>query len=109
MTTDDTAPERLLERLFTAFEEERWDEYPELLADDIVGHENGEEIRGLEEQLEFERDYKESSPDAAVTVEEMATSENTVFSRGIAPDRGTHLLCAHVEDEKITEFWVLTG
>lgn len=109
MTTDDTEPERLLERLFTAFEKERWDEYPELLADDIVAHENGEEIRGLEEQLEFERDYKESSPDAAVTVKEMATSENTVFSRGIAPNGGTHLLCAHVEDGKITEFWVLTG
>lgn len=106
--TDTTDPEALLERLFDAFEEERWEEYPEILADDIVAHENGEEIRGLDEQLEFEKDYKQSNPDAAVTVKEMATSENTVFSRGMAPDGGTHLLCAHVEDEKIAEFWVLT-
>lgn len=108
MTTDGTDPTALLERLFDAFEEERWEEYPEILAGDVVGHENGEEIRGLEEQLEFERDYKRSDPDAAVTVEEMATSGNTVFSRGVAPGGGTHLLCAHVEDGKIAEFWVLT-
>jgi len=27
MATDNTAPEALLERLFDAFEEERWDEF----------------------------------------------------------------------------------
>jgi len=108
MATDKTAPEALLERLFDAFEEERWEEFPEIVADDVVAHENGEEMRGLDEQLEFEKEYKQSNPDAAVTVREMATSGHTVFSRGVAPDGGTHLLCAHVEDGKIAEFWVLT-
>lgn len=108
MATDDPDPKALLERLFSAFEEERWEEYPEILAADVLAHENGEEMRGLEEQLEFEKEYKQSNPDAAVTVKEMATSGNTVFSRGVAPGGGTHLLCAHVEDGKIVEFWVLS-
>lgn len=108
MAPDNTAPAALLERLFDAFAEERWEEYPEILAEDLVAHENGEEIRGLDEQLEFEQEYKRSNPDAAVTVEEMATAGKTVFSRGIAPGGGTHLLCAHVEDGKIAEFWVLS-
>lgn len=108
MPTDEADPTALLKRLFDAFEEERWEEYSEIVADNIVAHENGEVMRGLDEQLEFEKDYKESNPDAAVTVEEMATSGNTVFSRGVAPGGGTHLLCAHVEDGKISEFWVLT-
>lgn len=108
MTTTNTSPEALLTRFFDAFEAERWEEYPEILSADVVGHENGEAIRGLEEQLDFEKEYKRSNPDAAVEVEEMATSGNTVFSRGVAPDGGTHLLCAHVEDGKIVEFWVLT-
>lgn len=108
MATDSTKPAALLERLFDAFEHERWEEYPELLADDIVAHENGEEIRGLEEQLEFEKNFKQSNPGAAVQVKEMATSGNTVFSRAVAPGGGTHLLCAHVEDGEIVEFWVLS-
>lgn len=108
MSFDDSDPETVLQRLFDAFEADRWDEYPEILADDVVAHENGEEIRGLDEQLEFEKDYKQSNPDAAIDVEEMAASGDTVFSRGVAPGGGTHLLCAHVEDGKITEFWVLT-
>lgn len=108
MVADDTDPQALLERLFGAFETERWEAYPDILADDVVAHENGEEIRGLEEQLEFEKDYKQSHSEAAVTVKEMATSGNTVFSRGVAPGGGIHLLCAHVEDGQIAEFWVLT-
>lgn len=108
MATDSTEPAALLEQLFAAFEHERWEEYPEILADDIVAHENGEEIRGLEEQLDFEKSFKQSNPGAAVSVKEMATSGNTVFSRGVAPGGGTHLLCAHVEDVKIAEFWVLS-
>jgi hypothetical protein len=108
MATNNTDPEALLERLFDAFENERWEEYPEILADDIVAHENGEEIRGLQEQLDFEKEFKKSNPGAAVTVEEMATSGNTVFSRGIAPGGGTHLLCAHVDDGEIAEFWVVS-
>lgn len=108
MTPHNTDPETLLERLFDAFANERWDEYSEVLAEDVVGHENGEEIRELDELLEFEEEYKRSNPDAAVTVEEMAASGDTVFSRGVAPGGGTHLLCAHVEDGKIAEFWVLT-
>lgn len=108
MTTRTTEAEKQLERLFDAFENERWEEYPEILADDIVAHENGEEILGVEEQLEFEKNFKQSNPDAAVEVKEMATSGNTVFSRGVAPGGGTHLICAHVEDGKIVEFWVLS-
>lgn len=108
MPTDEDHPEAVLQRLFDAFANERWDEYPEIVAHDIVAHENGEEIRGLAEQLAFEKEVKQSHPDAAVDVEEMATSGNTVFSRGIAPDGGTHLLCAHVEDGRISEFWVLS-
>lgn len=108
MGTTGTDPGTVLQRLFKAFEDERWGEYPEILAEDVVGHENGEEMQGLDELLDFERDYKQSNPDAAVSVEEMAASGSTVFSRGVAPGGGTHLLCAHVEDGKITEFWVLT-
>lgn len=108
MAAEVPEPEKLLERLFDAFENERWEEYPEILADDIVAHENGEEIRGLEEQLEFEKNFKQSNPGAAVQVKEIATSGNTVFSRSVAPGGGTHLLCAHVEDGKIIEFWVLS-
>lgn len=108
MPTGNTDPEALLNQLFDAFGEERWDEYPGILADDLVAHENGEEIRGLDEQLAFEKDYKRSNPGAEITVKEMATSGNTVFSRGVTPDGGVHLLCAHVEDGKIAEFWVLT-
>lgn len=81
MGTGDTAPETLLERLFNPFEQERWEQYPEVLADDVVVHEDGGEMHGMEELLEFEKEYKESSPDAGVTVKEMGTSENTVFSR----------------------------
>lgn len=108
MPTANREPEALLQRLFDAFGEERWDEYPEILAEDLVAHENGEEIRGLDEQLAFEKEYKQSNPDAEITVEEMATSGNTVFCRGIAAEGGVHLLCAHVEDVKIVEFWVLS-
>lgn len=108
MPTDGDRPEAVLQRLFDAFADERWDEYPEILADDIVAHENGEEIRGLDEQLAFEKEFKQSHPGAEVAVKEMASSGNTVFSRGKAPGGGTHLLCAHVEDGKITEFWVLS-
>lgn len=108
MTTDRTDPEALLERLFDAFANERWEEYQEIVAEDIVAHENGEEIRGLEEQLAFEREFKRTNPGAEVEVLEMASAGNTVFSRGIAPGGGTHLLCAHVEDGKIAEFWVLS-
>lgn len=108
MGTNGTDPETVLQSLFDAFEDERWEEYPEILAEDIVGHENGAELRGLDELLEFEKDYKQSNPEAAVTVKEMTASGNTVFSRGVAPGGGVHLLCAHVEEGKITEFWVLT-
>lgn len=108
METDKTEPQALLEQLFNAFEEERWNKYPEMIAEDVVAHVNGEEILGLEELLEFEKDYKQSNPDAAVTVKEMATSENTVFSREVVPGVGTHFTCAHVDDGKIAEIWVLT-
>lgn len=106
--TDRPDPTDPLERLFDGFEHERWEAYPELLTDDVVAHENGEEIRGLEEQLDFEQDYKQTHPDAAVTVKEMATSGTTVFPRSVAPGGGTHLLYSHVEDGKIAEVWVLS-
>lgn len=98
----------LVNRWFTAFEEERWDEFPEILAADVVGHENGEVMHGLEEILGFEKDFKESNPEAEIVGEEMVASGNTVFSRGVAPGGGTHLLCAHIEDGNVAEYWVLT-
>lgn len=108
MSRDNTEHAELLQRLFDAFEDERWDEFREILADDIVAHEHGEVIRGLDERLEVEQDFKENNPDASVEVEEMATSGGTVFSRGIAPGGGTHLFCAHLEDGEIVEFWTLS-
>lgn len=62
----------------------------------------------MDELLKFEREYEQSNPDAGVTVKEMATSGDTVFSRGVMEDGSMHLLCAHVDEEKISEVWVLT-
>jgi predicted ester cyclase len=103
--------EKLVRGLFDAFNEQEWEKYDEVLADDVVVHESGEDMHGIEEMVEHDRQFQDQHPNATITVaDSVASGERVAAREDISADglEASGILFGRVENEKLAEIWVLT-
>lgn len=111
MSREVTESEELVRGLFDAFNEQAWERYGEVLADDVVLHESGADMHGPEAVIEHDKQFHENYPNAKITVADIVASDSRVAAReDVSADglEASGILFSRVEDGQLAEIWVLT-
>lgn len=106
-----TANEKLIRELFDAFNEQNWERYAELLAEDVVLHESGGEMHGVEAVVEHDKQFHEEHSNATITVADSVAAGDRVAAREELSAQGMEtrgILFGRVENGQLAEIWVST-
>lgn len=71
----------LVRRLFEAFNDQDWDAYRTLIAEDVVLHESGTLHRGADAIIDHDKRFYETYPDATITVDDAFASDDRPAAR----------------------------
>lgn len=112
MEREITVNEKLVRNPFDAFNQQNWEKYAELLAEDVVLHESGRDMHGVEAVVEYDKQIHEEHSNVTITVADSVASGDRVAAREEFSAESVEtraILFGRVEDGQLAELWVSTG
>lgn len=106
-----TENETLVRELFDAFNEQNWERYAELLAEDVVLHESGMDMHGVDAIVEHDKQIHEEHSNVTITVADSVASGDRVAAREELSAESLEIraiLFARIENGQLAEIWVST-
>lgn len=107
--TNNTA---LLRRFVTAFNTRNWEEFADLLTEDVVNHEREGTLQGVDEIIELNKRFHEKYPHATIRIADSVASADRIAAVEHVTADGLEawgILYGRIEEQQFAELWITGG
>ena len=99
----------LLQSFVDAFNKQDWERFAEVLADDVINHESGGTLNGVEAVVELNKRFHRENANATISLADTVVSDDRVAAVEDVSADGIEtwgILYARVKDGKFAELWI---
>lgn len=102
-------PDELLRRFVSAVNEQDWERFAGVLADDVINHESGDDLHGVDAIVELNKRFHEANRNATINLTDTVASDDRVAGIEHVSADGLDtwgIFYGRVKDGEFTELWI---